>query len=368
MHLTVLQKNLQKALSFVGKNVSSRIQLPILANVLLQTETGRLKLSSTNLETTISFWIGADIETRGEISVPSRLFGELINSFSGEKAELFVSQSTLKVICGESEATLSGIDAKEFPPLPSLGDKKNASLNKNILGEGMPFVLSAASTDESRPLLTGAKFTKKDGKFLMVATDGYRLALKELKGVEGLGEGFVVSARALAEVYRLVGEENSENIDLYLSQDRNQIAFVLPEAQITTRLIEGEYPAYEKIIPSARVTQVVFQKQELMRAVKLAAVYAKESANILRLKIADKQVVISANTPQIGENKTTLNVETEGAPVEIAFNVRFLAEMLNVFPEEEVVMELNGALAPGAFKPRQDTSFLYIIMPVRVQE
>lgn len=368
MQVTTLQENLARALSFVTKAVSPKTQLPILSNVLLETEEGRLKLSATNLEVSISFWVGATVVKKGTLTVPARLLHELVTSFPKDKVELTAENTSLQLVCKGSLATLMGIGAGEFPPLPKPGPKKDATLKAELLDKGLPFVLVAASTDEGRPLLTGVKFIEKEGQIEMVATDGYRLSIKRLPQIPGIKEGVVVPARALAEAYRLLSEEKGSELDIYFSQDKNQIIFSSPHAQIATRLIEGEYPAYEKIIPAAFTTRTVFGKDEFLKAVRFAAVYAKEAANILRLAIGGGVMTVSANSPQIGENKTKLEAKVEGEGGEIAFNARFLLDLLSIFPENEVAFEMTGPLAPGVFKPVKDDSFLHIIMPVRVQQ
>lgn len=366
MELTVLQENLKKALSFVSKVVSSKTQLPVLANVLLQGEEGRLKLSATNLETSITFNIGATVEKKGGITVPARVLTELVGTFTHEKVILETEQTMLKISCGRSEVTLSGIDAQEFPPLPEASNKKEATLDSKTISQGLPQILISAAGDETRPLLTGIKFVSKDGQTILVATDGYRLSVRRMIK-PSLSQDLVISSRVLAEVLRMIAEEKTETIDVYFSTDHNQLIFVLPHIQIATRLIEGEYPPYQKIIPANHTTRVVFNRDELLQAVKLAAVYARESANIVRFKISQNNTLVSANTPQIGENKTEIEAEVEGEGGEIAFNARFLLDFLAVFTEPEVVFEMTGPLSPGVFKSLKDDSFLHIIMPVRVQ-
>jgi len=367
MKLVVLQEKLHSILPFVTKGVSTKTQLPILSNVLLATDQGRLRITATNLETSLSVWIGASIEEEGAITVPARFFQELISSFTKEKIELKSDETKLELVCGESSASLSGIPASEYPQPPELKRDEKISLDTGILEKGLTFVSIAASTDESRPLLTGINLLPKKGKLLMVATDGYRLSIKEIPEEPRLTKNVVVSARALGEVFRLATSESAARVEMCFSRSANQIAFLLENAEVTTRLIDGDYPPFERIIPAGFTTQVVFDRTELLRAVKFAAVYAKESANIIKFTVSDGGAVVSANTPQVGENKTSLTVKTEGEGGEIAFNARFLLDLLSVFPEESVVFEMTGPLAPGAFKSLNDPSYLHIIMPVRVQ-
>lgn len=366
MELTVLQENLKKSLSFVSKFVSSKTQLPILANVLLQSETGKLKISATNLETSITVSLGATVEKAGSITVPARVLSELVGTFTHEKVTLAVEQAMLLLTCGRSEVTLAGIDAAEFPPLPETSEKPEASIDAKTLSAGLPYVLIAAASDETRPLLTGIKFVLIDGKTTLVATDGYRLSVIGVVGLS-LSQEFVISSRVLAEVLRMVADEKAENITVFFSKDHNQLIFVLPHVQIATRLIEGEYPPYQKIIPGNFTTRVVFNREELLQAVKLGAVYAREAANILKFNISQSTAIVSSNSSQIGENKTEIEAQVQGEGGEIAFNARFLLDFLAVFAEPEVVFEMTGPLSPGVFKSLKDESFLHIIMPVRVQ-
>lgn len=369
MTLTVLKDNLKKALYFVGKNVTPKTQLPILSHILLEAEEGKLKLSSTNLETSISFFIGATVEKKGQIAVPARILLELTGSLVGEKVILNCDQTSLKLKSGENEAVLNGIDAAEFPPLPKPAAKKDTSIAKTLLDKGLPFVLISASADiEGRPILTGIKMFEKNNRLFMVATDGYRLSVKQYDQSSNIKTDMIIPARAFNDVYRLLSDEQEEQVDLYFSQDKNQVIFVFSRGQVATRLIEGEYPAYEKIIPASYKTKTTFNKEELIQGIKFAAVYAKEAANIVKIKIHNNQAIVSASTSQIGSNQTTLTVKQEGDGGEIAFNSRFLQDMLAVFPGNEVVFEMNDSLSPGVFKVAGDDSYLHIIMPVRIQE
>ena len=367
MHVTILQENLQKALSFVGKGVSLKTQLPILSNVLIDAKNGRLTLSSTNLETTTSFWIGGSVEKEGSLTVPARFFAEIVATLSHDKVLLKTEDSVLHLVCGGSEVTLAGINASEFPPLPRIGETPTLTIDKALFETDLPLVTVAASSDESRPLLTGIKFVKKDGAVELVATDGYRLALKKNSTLSGLAKEFVISARTLSDVKQMIAEEKSETVGVFFDEPHNQVTFVLPHIHVSALLIEGDYPPYEKIIPKNHTTSVVFNKEDLLKAVKLASVYAKESANIVRFKVEPEKVTVSANSPQIGENKTTIAARVEGEGGEIAFNARFLLDLLGVFKDDELIFEMGGPLAPGVFRLPKDEAYLHIIMPVRVQ-
>ncbi len=368
MQAVVLQENLKVAVSFATKIVSTKTQLPILSNFLLEAKDGRLKISATNLETSIDYWVGAKVEKLGKITVPARVFSELIASFPPDKVEISAEGALLKLVCGKSQATLSGIDASEFPLSPEIENSKTHILEKKVLETTLPFIIIAASNDESKPLLTGIRIVKKDGSTVVVATDGYRLSLRKLDMDIGFDEGVVLSVKALSETLRLLSEEKAEEMKAAFSKDKNQLAFIMKNSQITTRLIEGEYPPYERIIPASFLSRAILPKADLNQAVKMASIYARESSYIIKLSLKNNVATVTANTPQIGENKTEFEIELQGDGGEVAFNSRFLQDLLNVFPEEDVVFEMNGPLAPGVFKPLKDQSYLHIIMPVRIQE
>ncbi len=367
MILSVLQENLLKALSRTGRIISSKPQLPIVQNALLVAEEGRLRISTTNLETTETVWVGAKVERDGGICVSSRLLTELVMSFPQETVSLTVHEGGLRVRCASFTATLPGIAASEFPPI-SLANKKGLSpVDKRQFIESLMQVIFAAATDEGRPLLTGVKIQKKDEGSLLAATDGYRLSVKTAPLAIKDAPEMVVPARAFAELTKVSQEEKeTERLSLGISSE-GQLTMVVGDTEITTRLISGEYPNFEKIIPAKHTTRALVDKEKITRAVKSAAIFARDSANIVKLRVENQKITVSANTPQVGENSVEVEAKIDGDGGEIAFNSRFLLEFLANFPEEELLFEMTGALNPGVFKPVKDDSYLHIVMPVRMQ-
>lgn len=370
MKLTVLQENLSKGVLNAERFIAAKAQLPVLSNIYLRTEKGRLKLQATSLETGITLWLGAKIKKEGEITIPARIFSEFLNSLPKEEVELRLEESQLKVSCGSFLASFSGISASEFPPLPTLGDKKaDIIFPPSSFFSAVTKVSFAAAHDEGRPVLTGVKFEPKEEKLTLVATDGYRLSVKELKEKKiKISSPVIIPARSLLEVLRLVGEGEEEEIGLSFTEKGNQIIFSLPEAEVVTRLIEGEFPEYKKIIPTTFSTKAVLEKESFLKALKVAAIFARDSANIVRFKVEKDALTISANSPQVGENETKVEANVQGEEQKIAFNCRFLLEFLGNVEGEEIIFEMTGSLNPGVFKTPQDSSYLHIIMPVRVQE
>ena len=363
MKISLLQEHLTPALSFVGKNVSFKTQLPITQHILLVAQKGQLKLATTNVETTTVTMIAAKVEKEGALCVPSKLFIELIGSLQPGKIDLEGKEQKLSVIGGGCHATLPGVDKGEFPPIPERKKNKDCIDAKEFM-TAVKSVLFSAAVDEGRPLLTGVKIKKTKDGVLFVATDGYRLSLKTT--AIPLDEGFdkVIPGKALSHILQ-IGEDGKLEFG---EVDDGQIGFFVGENEVYTRVIEGEYPAFERIIPKTNSTSVVLDKEVFVKAVKTAAIFAKDNANIVRLHLEDKTMIVSANTPQVGESKIDIEVNVQGDGGDIAFNSRFLLDFLNNVNAEKLVFEMTGSLNPGMFKIEGDKSFLHIIMPVRVQE
>lgn len=366
MNISVLKEKLLKPLSLVGKNISSKNQLPITQHIYLEAKDGYITLATTNLETTVYTKIPAKIEKEGGICVPIKIFSEYIQSLPEDKVVLKTDKENLTIVCGGYEALIPGIGKDEFPQVIKKR-KEEAKIEGGIFLDAVKKVAFAAATDEGRPLLTGVKIKKDKNGCLFVATDGYRLALK--KADIPLSEKFdtVLPGRALLEVAH-VGEDEKEKQDIVMgTTEDGHTAFFIGETEVYTRSIGGEYPNFEKIIPKSATTIVRLKKDALFRAMKSVAIFARDSANIVRFRFGKNSVLISANTPQVGENKAEIDAESEGDEGDIAFNSRFLLEFLTNAPGEDLVFEMTGSLNPGVFKIPNDDSYLHIIMPVRVQ-
>ncbi|MCJ7792756.1 MAG: DNA polymerase III subunit beta [Candidatus Marinimicrobia bacterium] len=375
MKLSVLQENLAKGLATVGRSVASRAQLPVLSNILLTTDKGRLKLSATNLETGINHWLGAKIEKEGTLSVPAKILTEFVSSLPPEKVNLEAKDNNLLVDCGQYQAEFNGLDATEFPKIPSLKSKAEISFATTSLMKAINQVAFAAAQDEGRPVLTGVLLLVRGKELILVATDGYRMSLKKLPTTKGVAEskelkkGLIMPSRTLTELARTVGgTETEKEIGLAITQEANQAIFSSPETEIISRLIEGKYPDFEKIIPEKGKTKIVVDVAELTRAVKVAAIFAREAANIVRFQVDQKGLEITANTAQVGRNIARIEAKVSGEKSKIAFNSRYLLDLLATVDSEEINLELAGALNPGVFTLKNEPSFLHIIMPVRVQE
>lgn len=374
MKFICLQENLEKALSLINRTTTVKTQLPITTNVFLEVSKKGIELIGTDLENTVHVFVSGKPEKQGSILVPTRTFIETINALPKEQVVLETEELVLVIKAGKYEVRINGISGTEFPKPEQIDSKEKRTLT-NIL-PSIKMIAFASATDESRAALTGVLLLFQKDEILLVATDGYRLSLKKISHKKGSAEEverLIIPARMLGEIAKVASEEgkngeNGEENFLAVGGMKNQAAFLLGDVTISTRLIEGEFPLYEKIIPTSFQTQVVFDRDEFIKAVKLSSIFARDAANIVKFKISEKGITVSANAPQVGQNKCEVEANLKGDENEIAFNSRFLIEFLNAIDSKEITFEMTGPLSPGVFKIPGDDSYLHIIMPVRVQQ
>ena len=371
MKLSLLQENLNTALSNVSRFVSSKNQLPILNNILLSTDNGRLKLSATNLELSINYWIGAKIEEEGSLTISSKEIVEFVSYLSSGKLELDQKgDSVLSLKSDKAESTFTITPSSDYPEFSKLDPETSFELDLNVLTQAISQIAFSAAIDDSRPVLTSILCNFSSEKLIIVATDGFRLSFKEIifENPINLKQDytFLIPAKSLLEVTKLA--KNTPKIKIGLTSDQHQVVFVLEDVEIVSRLIEGEYPPYQRIIPESFTTKIFINKDEFLQSVKMASVFAKESANVVRLSIKNNSIELTANAPQIGQNKINVEAKTEGNNLEIAFNYKFLIDFLNVCKSQEITIQLNESLTPALFSDQSDPNFSHIIMPVRLQD
>jgi DNA polymerase-3 subunit beta len=373
MKVSCLQENLAKGLGIVGRAVSTRSTLPVLANVLLSTEDGRLKLSATNLEIVITCWIGAKVEEDGSITVPARTLNDLVNTLPQEQVDLQldVSSQTLHLSCARTEANIKGITAEEFPVVPEPGTDERYQIETTMLKKMISQVAFAAATDDARPTLTGV-LTRVDGKELtMAATDGFRLSVKSIELPTKAPEPFevVIPARALNELSRIV-DDSVKEIFIEMPQGRNQVIFDMESVVLITQLIEGNFPDFRPVIPSRHSTRTVLNAGDFAQACKMAEIFARESSHTARVRVEPGNELmpgyasITATSAETGDNVAQIDATVEGDEVEIAFNVRYMSQVLGVMDAPQVALETTRSTEPGVLKAVGDDSFLHIIMPM----
>lgn len=371
MKLQVLQENLSKALITTSRFASPKVQLPVLANILLSAKKNKLLVSATNLETSICISIGASVSKEGEITVPSRVVTDLISNLGTGQIMLEAEKEQLKVTAQNFNSTVSGMNSSDFPSVPQVIADDILQIPSDVFLNSLSKVLFAVSTDETRPVLTGVLIKMEKGEITLVATDGFRLSQKKIKIKVSREDTLILPRGALSELVRLSTED--KEISFSFKKGESQVIFGLSGVVLASRVIEGEFPDFEKILPKSSKIKVSLDREEFLRAVKLSSVFARDSANVVKLAIKKGAIEVSAESARSGSQRGQVDakVENEGGSLnqdfELAFNFRFLEEFLNVVTSEEVRMELSSPNAPGVFLDPKDPEFLHIIMPVRIQ-
>lgn len=369
MKLQVLQEKLSRGLNIASRFASSRAQLPVLGNILLTTKKNKLLISSTNLEISVAISVGAQVKKEGDITIPARTITDLVGNLPNEVVNLEAKKEKMSVSTENFDSIVSGMNAGDFPDVPSSTRKGAIKLPGEQFQKALSQIIFAASVDETRPVLTGVLFILKKGSLTMVATDGFRLSQKKIS-VKGIKKKktIIIPKNALNELMRLAGDE--EEIKFGIKNSDNQVIFGLSNITLTSRILEGEFPDFEKIIPDKSKYTVSVDKEEILRAVKLASVFARDSANIVKLSVAKKSLTVSAESQQSGEQETELDVKVGGSigkGFEIAFNYRFLEEFLNSVDGEGVEFKFSEPSSPGIFVDPKDKEYLHLIMPVKTQ-
>lgn len=366
MKLKVLQENFSNALSTASRFINPRAQLPILGNILLRTAKTKLIIASTNLEVSASITIGAQIEKEGEITVPGRVLAELIVNLPKETVSLEGDLEQLKIKTSSFSSSVLGMNSADFPSIPlAIPSKNTITLYKKDISEALSSVLFASSIDETRPTLTGVLFLFEKGKLTLVATDGFRLSQKKID-VKGVNQEqkIILPKSILLEISKNAQEGD---ISIGFNPEEKQVVFGSEGSVFSSRIIEGDFPSFEKIIPKKPTTKVSLDKQDFTRAVKLASVFAREAANIVKIKTAKDALIFSAESSSAGNQETKIEAKIEGEEIEIVFNYRFLEEFLHATKGEEIEINFSGPASPAILTDPIDKGFFHLIMPVRLQ-
>lgn len=375
MKVSCLQENLSRGLSLVARAVATRSTLPVLGNVLLASDHGRLRLSATNLELGISCWIGAKVDEEGAITVPARTFVDLVNTLPSDTVsmELAVRTLTLNVRCGAFNNDIKCIDAQEFPPFPTVEADSGLALKVEDVRQMIGQVVLAASTDDARPVLTGALIEMSGNTLTLAAADGFRLSVRSAllpEKVSGTTKA-IIPARALSELGRILSD-GEETVTMTLPPNRGQVIFRSKNVELVSQLIDGTFPDYRSIIPSSYTTRSVMPTGAFLKACKAADIFAREAAHSARLHVSPGtqlepgKVEITATAAETGSTETVVDATVEGPGIDIAFNVRFLVEVLSVIDTPNVALETTSSSAPGVIKPVGRDDFLHIVMPMHL--
>jgi DNA polymerase-3 subunit beta len=376
MKLSCLQENLNKGLSIVGRAVATRTTLPITSNVLLTAEQSRLKLVATNLEMAISYWIGAKVEEEGTITVPARLLTEFVASLPNENIDIELSSrtKTLSLKCARFEARISGVDAKDFPPIPDINEGIKTRLDVDTLGKGISHVAFAAATEESRPVLTGVDARFNDDQLTLAAADGFRLAVYKLNLSQSVNQQaeVIIPARTLTELNRMMTDEE-EGVDVTINPNKSQALFRMKNTELVSQLVQGTFPQYDQLIPQGHSTRVTVDVADFLRATRTASIFARDGSGIVRLVAGSDgdstpgKLTISARSEEIGDDVGEIDAAVEGEEMKIAFNGRYLIDVLGVLAESQVILETTNSSSPGVIRPVGSDNYVHVVMPMFVQ-
>ena len=378
MHIICLQENLKHALNITERIIGRNLTLPILNNLLLSIEdNNKLKISSTNLEIGISCWVTGKIQEKGSITIPARLINEFVNNLPNKKINLKVKNKQLELKCEKFKANFKGLSADDFPIIPKIKEKPLIKIKGSILKNSFSQVVDISALSESRPEISGIYMEFNKNSIKLAATDSFRLAeknieinsnslLKEIKG-----QSIIIPQRTIQEIIRILGEKDlsskqDQEVKIILSS--NQILFDLGNTQIISRLIDGQYPNYQQIIPDKLQNQVVINRAELINNIKIASLFSGK-INDIKILINPKKSLLEilSKDVDIGENKSQIKAQIEGDDkLEMNFNYRYLLDGLNNIFSDKVVLGLNNSASPVVIRPVGDMSYIYVVMPIKV--
>ena len=374
MQIICLQEKLKQALNITERIIGRNLTLPILNNLLLSTEDNKLKISSTNLEIGINCWLIGKIQKKGSITVPAKLISDLVNNLPNKKIELKVKNQQLELRCEKFKAILKRLAAEDFPIIPKIKDKPIIKIKGHTLKNSFSQVVEMVSFSESRPEISGIYMNFDKNAIKLAATDSFRLAEKniEVKSNQQLkGQSIIIPQRTIQELIRILGEKelstNKQGQEVEVVLSGNQVLFNLEEVQIISRLIEGQYPDYQQIIPDGFQTEVIVGREELINNIKIASLFSGKINNI-KLAINSKRslIEITAKDVDIGENKSQIETKIKGKDIEIIFNYRYLLDGLNNILSDKIVLGLNTNANPIVIRPVGDDSYTYLVMPIKV--
>jgi len=377
MRLTCLQENLSRGLGVVGRAVATRATLPITSNVLLATDQSRLRLAATNLEMATSCWIGAKVEEEGAITVPARLLTEFVSSLPNDKIDISLSPraKTLELKCARFEARISGVDASDFPPIPRVEPGITTKVEVEALQRGVTQVVFAAATEESRPVLTGVEADFDGDLLTLAAADGFRLAVYKLPLALPVSQKVkvIIPARTLAELNRLM-TDHEEAVEITVDPNKSQALFRLKNIELVSQLVQGTFPNYAQLIPQSYTTRAVVDVAAFLRATKTAAIFARDGSGIVRLlvvpgsgELTPGKMTISARSEEVGDDVGEIDAVVEGEEAKIAFNGKYLSDVLGVLRETQVALEVTNPSSPGVIRPVGVDNYVHVVMPMFVQ-
>jgi len=374
MKVSCAQEDLSRGLAVVGRAVATRAVLPITNNVLIAAEGSQLKLAATNLEIAISCWVPAAVEEEGTITIPARLVSDFVNSLPSGRIDMTMlpKSQSVELTCARYEAHISGLDAADFPPIPKIEGGTTIRVKPAGLRQAITQVAFAAASEESRPVLTGVHAEFDGDRVTLAAADGFRLAVRKLPldSVVDDKVAVIIPARSLAELNRLISDQE-EPVELTINSKKSQVIFKLRNVEMVSQLVQGTFPNYEQLIPQSHATRAVVKLGEFLRATRSASIFARDGSGIVRLQIMPRdgsgKIAISARAEEVGDNLGEVDASVEGDESKIAFNSKYLTDVLGVLTEDEVALETTTSSSPGVLRPVGTDDYLHVVMPMFVQ-
>lgn len=363
MKISCKRENLLSGLNIVGRMVKTRATLPVLSNIMIASDKGRLKLISTDLEAAVTHWIGAKIDEEGAVTLPARTFIDYVTSTSDDTIELNSLGADVSISSAHYHSTIKGLAAEEFPIIPQVGGEKPVKISAKALKQAIFATAYAAALDETRPVLSGILLRLKGSSLFVVATDSYRLAEAKINvGKVDRALEVIIPQRAAAELARILPQDESE-VSLYVGE--NQAEFRFGDIEFQTRQIEGSFPDYEQIIPKEFVYEFDVSKVEMEEAIKTASIFSRDSGNNIKFVASSNELVITSVSSQIGDSEARIKVVSKGTPLSISFNARYILDALSAVEGENLHFAFAGELVAGLITDPENTDYRYIVMPLR---
>jgi len=368
MKLICAQSDLERGLNIVNKAITPNTTLPVLNNIMLKAEGKKLHLSSTNLEVAIQYFIPADVKNEGSITIPAKLISSYISLLKDEKVEISLLEGeTVQIKSLTSQTKIKGINASEFPVIPKVEKENTVKVDTKDLETAITQTAFSASTNTSRPVLAGVLFDVDKDEIKIVATDSYRLAEKTIKLKEKTSVAIqcIIPARTVMELGKILAKAEEKEVEINFS--KNQVLFTAGDVHLMSRLIEGRFPPYEKIIPKETRTKLEVLSEELANVVRRVSLFARENNNSIKLSVTnDGKLNISTDETRVGEEKAELNIKMSGENNKIALNAQYLLDVLNFVQCDKVLLEVEDKLSPAVVKSTKEKNYVYIIMPLKI--
>jgi len=367
MHLQCAQEQLLRSVQTVGRAISPRASMPILGNILLEASKNDVRIAATDLELGIEARFQSTVQEDGSVTLPARIFGDIVSNLPVAPVDIIVEEGEAKAIisCDTVKFEIVGLPSADFPVMPTESGDILVKVDGGLLRTMIRQTSFAVSSDETRPFLTGVYMVFEGNTGQLVATDGGRLALRRAK-ISGASRGkiaAIVPNKTMTELVRVLGSTEG---DVTIASQDNQLVFSLPTLRFVSRLIAGQFPNYEQVIPKEFKQRIKVGTERLLRGVRRASITARDSANVVRLTASGGTLTVSSNTPDVGKAQEDIAVEVEGEAIPVAFNAKFLMDALGNMDAAEVTLELTGPLSPGALRPVDHADYIYVLAPVRV--